>query len=659
MSLAAFNSASLSLGGRAIIDGLGLQINDRDRIGLIGPNGAGKTTMLRLLAGEQSLDGGTVARRKGLRIGYLPQDVSVTADARLIDFMVESVPGRGVLTEALKQAETALHDAEQQGDHDAMVEEANTVAELHAEIAQFEAHYSEHEAKRILAGLGFTDEDHRRPLTELSGGWKMRAVLASLLFQRPDLLLLDEPTNHLDMPSVSWFSSFLKRYERSFVLISHDREFLNEQIERVVSFEPEGVRTYRGDYEQYLRQRAEERVLLENRAKNLQRERDQAEQFIRRFRAKASKAAQVQSRVRALEKMDEVELHQNRQVMSFRFPPSVRAGKEVLRVDDLHKAYGDLRVLQGVSLTVQRGDHIALIGVNGAGKTTLLKTLAGEIEPTSGSFSFGHNTKVGYYAQHHTELLDPSRTVYEEAARHSKDGGRTAIRNVLGAMPFGEDEIDKKIGVLSGGERARVSLAKLLLDPGNVLLMDEPTNHLDLESSERLANALKTFDGTLLFVSHNRAFIRALATKIWIVADGQVQSYPGTLDDYLWSSSFKGEQAAAVSESPERSKKKPGRTEVRARRREEAEKRASRRKKLRPLEKRSKELEERIATLEREQAERSSALSDPAVYEDAEKRDRLLSEVQRAQAELDVANDAWLEVLEQLEAASSENAQSD
>ncbi len=658
MSLVAFNNASLALGGRPIIDGLSLQINDQDRIGLIGPNGAGKTTLLRLLAGEQTLDGGTIDARKGLRIGYLPQDVSVTADAPLIEFMVQSVPGRSQLTESLAQAETALHEAEKRDDHDAMVEEATTVGELHTEIAHFEAHYSEHEAKSILAGLGFSNNDHDRPLTELSGGWKMRAVLASLLFQRPDLLLLDEPTNHLDMPSVSWFSAFLKRYERSFVLISHDREFLNEQIARVVSFEPEGVRSYRGDYEQYRRQRDEERVLLQNRAKNLQREREHLEQFIRRFRAKASKAAQVQSRVRALEKMDKVELHQDRQAISFRFPPSARSGKEVLRVEELHKAYGDLRVLEGVNLTVQRGDHIALIGVNGAGKTTLLKTLAGEIEPTSGGFEFGHKTKIGYYAQHHTELLDPNRTVYEEAAHHSKDGGATTIRTVLGAMLFGEDAIDKKIGVLSGGERARVSLAKLLLDPGNVLLMDEPTNHLDLESSERLAEALRTYDGTLLFVSHNRAFIRALATKIWIVADGQVQTYPGTLDDYLWSSGSKGEATAAVAETAtptKKKRKKPGRTEGKSQRRKEAGERTARRAKLGPVQKRSKELERKIGKLEKEQAERSAALSDPTVYSDAVTRDGLLSEVQRAQAELDVANEAWLEVLEELEGASKED----
>ena len=337
MSLIVFHDVSLALGGRSIVDRLNLQLNERDRIGLIGPNGSGKTTILRMIAGEQNEDGGTVSQRKGLRVGYLPQDVSVTSDAKLIDFIVQSVPGRATLNAQLEAAELALQDPATQANEEALMNEATLVAELHEEIAHFDAHYSEHEAKGIIDGLGFSTADHSRSINEFSGGWKMRAVLASLLFQRPDLLLMDEPTNHLDMPSVGWFSTFLKKYDRSFILISHDREFLNEQISRVVSFEPEGVRTYKGNYDSYLKQRAEEQTLLENRAKNLEREREQLQQFIDRFRAKASKAAQVQSRVRQLEKMEKVKLHQKRKVMGFRFPPSVRAGKEVLNVEGLKK----------------------------------------------------------------------------------------------------------------------------------------------------------------------------------------------------------------------------------------------------------------------------------------------------------------------------------
>ncbi len=661
MSLVVFQDVSLALGGKTIVDELDLRIGERERVGLVGPNGSGKSTLLRLIAGEQQPDGGQIHRPKGMRIGYLAQDVVVEGGRGLLAFVRESVPGRAELDQALAAATAELESAQHDGGEGAAREErlleiAGRVADLHEEVAHFDVHYSEFEAKGILAGLGFKTEDLERDLGEFSGGWKMRAVLAALLFQRPDLLLLDEPTNHLDMPSVAWFSGFLKRYDRTFLLISHDREFLNEQIGRVVSLEPEGVRTYVGDYESYRRQRDEERVLLENRARNLDREKEHLEQFIRRFRAKATKAAQVQSRVRALEKMETIELHQDRAVMSFRFPPTERTGKDVLVVSGLSKRYGEREVLSGVDVRVERGDRIALLGENGAGKTTLLRMLAGEIDASGGEFTFGHNTKVGYYAQHHAERLDGARTVYDEVKRCCREGGHQRVRAVLGAMLFGDLEVEKKISVLSGGERARVALSQLLVDPGNVLLMDEPTNHLDLESSERLAEALGTFDGTLLFVSHNRAFIRALATKIWFVADGKVDVYPGSFDDYIASCQLRDEAPAtattAETREPEAAKKR-NRDEEKARKRDEAQRRSERNKKLRPLERRVAELEARIAKLEKEQAERTEQLADPALYEDAAKRDALLAAFTRAKAELEVATDTWMEVQEELEALAA------
>jgi len=511
----------------------------------------------------------------------------------------------------------------------------------------------------------------------------MRAVLSSLLFQQPDLLLLDEPTNHLDMPSVAWFSGFLKRYERAFVLISHDREFLNEQITTVVSYEPEGVRSYTGDYNAYKRQRDEERVLLENRARNLEREREHLEKFVDRFRSKATKAAQVQSRVKKLEKMDTVELQGEHVSMSFRFPPTERSGKVALEVKDLGKSYGGLQVLKGVNQHVKRGERVALLGVNGAGKTTLLRMLAGELEATTGSFEFGHNSKVGYYAQHHAETLRRDATVYEEVKYCAKDASHQQIRSVLGAMLFGEREVDKRIGVLSGGERARVALAQLMINPGNVLLMDEPTNHLDLVSSERLAEALDTFDGTLLFVSHNRGFIRSLATTIWIVEGGNVLKYPGSFDEYMASCLQRDQAPVAVSGAPVPEKKAPGNSTpskapvkapmqampatngkrpqepVRAaapapepdkgRRREDQNDRKRRTAALRPLEKRASELEKRVAELEQKLEAVNAELSTPEVYGDAARRDTLLGSVTRAQAELDVAMETWSEVQENLE----------
>ncbi len=671
MSVLSFDEVSLALGGKNIVENLAVRIADQDRIGLIGPNGSGKTTLLRLMALEQQPDGGRVRVQKMARVGYLPQDVSVAGGQTLIELIRRSVPGRAELEKGIEVAEADLAEASALSPdapdyEERLMEAGGRVGELHERLAAFEQQYSEHRAMSILAGLGFSNEDHHRDMGEFSGGWKMRAVLASLLFQRPELLLLDEPTNHLDMPSVAWLSSFLKKYDRAFVLISHDREFLNEQINRVVSFEPEGVRQYKGNLDSYARQREEERVLLDNRARNVQREREQLERFIKRFKAKATKAAQARSKMKQLEKLEDVQVHQDRAVMSFRFPPSERAGKIVLETENLDKAYGDNIILDGVELRVKRGDRIALLGVNGAGKTTLLRILAGEIGHDEGSYEFGHKTKLSYYAQHHAESLDAERTVLSAVSSCAKDKSNTQIRAVLGAMLFGEREIDKRVGVLSGGERARVALAQMLIDPGNVLLMDEPTNHLDLESSERLADALDTFDGTLLFVSHNRAFIRRLADKIWFVKDGKVEVYPGNFDEYMArfqdGDSDPWEGAGSNEKKNKKSKKKamaaapkvePPKAKTKEARRKEAEQRKARQKVLRPIERRIGDLEKRIEKLEAAQAKRTAEMSDPKVYEDSQKMMEVQKDFSRAQVELEVAMESWSEETEKLDQAKA------
>jgi ATP-binding cassette subfamily F protein 3 len=469
VSLVVFERASLSFGQRVIVDDLNLRIGERDRIGLVGPNGSGKSSLLRMIAGEQGVDRGAIRTCRGLRLGFLAQDIAPLSGVGLVDYVVQSVPGRATLDAEVAAIEEELAGAQAGEDEEAveaMMGLASRLADLHEALAHFDAHFTAHEAQRILAGLGFKPGDSGRDLGEFSGGWRMRAVLAALLFQRPDLLLLDEPTNHLDMPSVAWFSSFLRRYPRAFVLVCHDREFLNEQIDRVVSFEPEGVRSYSGNYEAYKRQRAEEATILENKAKNLLREREKTEQFIERFRAQANKARAVQSRVKALAKMDSVETLGERDVMRLRFPPCERAGNEVVMIQGLRKSYGDNVVLGGVDLTVRRGEKIGIIGVNGAGKTTLLKLIAGELAADSGAIRFGHKVKVGYFAQHHAEMLSRERTVFEEVASVDPASGQTRVRSLLGAFLFSGDDVEKSIGVLSGGERARVALAKLLISPG-------------------------------------------------------------------------------------------------------------------------------------------------------------------------------------------------
>jgi ATP-binding cassette subfamily F protein 3 len=666
MSLLVLDGVGLSFGSRVLFDDLSLRIDRRDRVGLIGPNGSGKTTLMRILAGEQGPDRGAAHRPAGVQIGYLPQDLDVAGGISLRELVLSSVPGRVDLDRRLAETEAALEAAQPGGDSEELLELAAEIADIHEKIAHFERYYAEHEALRILAGLGFEPGEEDRDVGELSGGWRMRAVLAALLFQKPDLMLLDEPTNHLDLPSVAWFADFLKRSQQAFVLISHDREFLDEQIDRVVSLEVEGVRSYAGNYEKYLEQRAEEEELLENRAKNLERERERMERFINRFRAQANKASAVQSRVKALAKLEDVELYRRRKVARFSFPPVGRTVSEVARIEGLAKSYGDHQVFAGIDLQVGRGEKIAIIGPNGAGKTTLLKIVAGELGASAGQVRIGSGIEIGYYAQHHADTLDRDATAYQAVSRANPDASPNQIRSVLGAFLFSGDDVDKKVSVLSGGERARVALARLLIKPGNFLLMDEPTNHLDLDTSESLAESLSGFGGALLFVSHNRSLIRTLATRIWNIEDGRVETYPGTLDEYLYSCQLRrrgeveengaptdGAPAAAPELEPEPDRR-ANRADAKARKRREAEARKLRHQLVGPIEQRIATIEERVAALEAEQALRSQRLADPTVYDDAAQRNQLLSSYQAAAAKIEELTARWEGLTEELEAVSAE-----
>jgi ATP-binding cassette subfamily F protein 3 len=662
MSLVVLDEVTLFFADRMIFDAVSLRLGHGDRIGLIGPNGSGKTTLLKVIAGEQEVDDGKVTRANGIRVGWLPQDLSIAGGRSLIDMILSSVPGRAELDERLAGAEHDLEELTRAGAPEAqMLDAAADIAELHDRIDHFERFFGEHEALTILAGLGFSPGDERRDIGELSGGWKMRGVLAGLLFQRPDVLMLDEPTNHLDMPSVAWFSDFLRRWNRCFILISHDREFLNEQISRVVSLELEGVRSYPGNYEKYLEQRAEEETILAGKARNLAAERERLTTFVNRFRAQANKAKAVQSRVKMLEKMESVETYQKRGVMRFSFPATSRTVSDVIRVEGLKKAYGSHVVFPGVDLTVRRGDKIGIIGVNGAGKTTLLRMLAGELPHDAGQIKIGSGVEVGYYAQHHADTLDLGSTVYEVVQRAAPDSPPARVRSILGAFMFSGDDTDKPVKVLSGGEKARVALARLLVAPGNLLLMDEPTNHLDLASSESLAASLGTFDGTLVFVSHNRSLIRTLATKIWNVEDQRVEIYPGTLDEYMYSMAQRRIALAIEENAPRRDARgaipqapAKSRDDDKARKRREAEARQKRAVKLGPLEKAVAQLEERIGVLEAEQKARSAELADPSVYDEAPRRNKLLSDYQGAADKLEELTARWEKAMAELEAARAE-----
>ena len=659
MSLVVLDDVTLFFGDRLIFESVGLHLGHGDRVGLIGPNGSGKTTLLKVIAGAQEIDDGSMTRANGVRVGWLPQDLAIAGGRSLIDMILSSVPGRKELDEQLAAAEHALESASN-GDasEEQMLELAGEVGELHERIDHFDRFFGEHEALAILAGLGFQPGDEKRDIGEFSGGWKMRAVLSGLLFQRPDVLLLDEPTNHLDLPSVAWFAEFLKAWRGCFMLISHDREFLNEQISRVLSLELEGVRSYPGNYDRYLAQRAEEETILQGRAKNLERERERLEKFVNRFRAQANKARAVQSRVKLLEKMETVETYGKRGTLRFEFPSVARTVADVVKIDGLTKAYGEHKVFERpVDLTVRRGEKIGIIGVNGAGKTTLLRMMAGEIPHDKGAIKIGTSVDVGYYAQHHADTLDMDATIYEIVARAAPEASPAKVRSMCGAFMFSGDDVDKLARVLSGGERARVALAKLCIAPGSLLLMDEPTNHLDLWSSEALAESLATFDGTLVFVSHNRSLIRRLATRIWNVEDGRVETYPGTLDEYMYSMAQRrlavsaAEPAKTTTQAPATAKE-----DDKARKRREAEARQKKSAKLGPLEKQVAQLEERIGTLEAEQKVRSAELADPTVYGDAPRRNKLLADFQTAQDKLEELTSRWEKAAAELETARAEHA---
>jgi ATP-binding cassette subfamily F protein 3 len=532
---------SKSFGTQVILDGASLHVKPGMRLGFVGPNGAGKTTLLRIIAGEESLDGGEINSRKDLRIGFLPQEIEEIAGHLVIEEVLASFAGVLDMEHRLKdlgeRIAAAYSGGAGAGDHDP----ERLLDEMGALQTAFEAangYALEARAQAILRGMAFREDDFERPIRELSGGWRMRVALARLLMERPDLLLLDEPTNHLDLESLLWLEEFLLEWPGSLVLISHDRYFLNRMATHIVELDRGILDLYTGDYDHFEVEKLLRHEALVNSAKNQQREIDSAESFIRRFRAKNTKAKQVQQKVRQLEKMDRIDAPTlRRKRITFRFPQPGRTGRVVAELKRVRKAYGDVVVYRDLHLVIEMGEKIALVGPNGAGKSTLLKLLAGVIEPDGGSLVLGHNVRREYFAQHQLEVFDPDKTVLktmEEAA--APVDKLLLVRGYLGTFLFTGDEVDKPVGVLSGGEKARLALARMLLDPAGLLLLDEPTNHLDMASREVLIEALRQFEGAVVFISHDRHLINAIATKVIEVRDGRLTHYLGDWEYYMWKS---------------------------------------------------------------------------------------------------------------------------
>jgi ATP-binding cassette subfamily F protein 3 len=552
MSLLNIINLRLVLSQKELFNGLSFQVENGDRLGLVGPNGSGKTTLLRLLSKEMLPDNGEITLTGGARVGYLPQDVSERLYGPLLRSVLDYIPGRASLRKGMREIELSLKN---NPPHNQQMQLATRLAEIHNELSALDEIYPQHKAEKILEGLGFNSVDFKEPVSALSGGWLMRAALAGILYLNPDLLLLDEPTNYLDLPSVRWLEQYLQDFKGAIILVCHDREFLNRQIGRVLSFEREGIRMFRGNYDQYLKAREEENKRLEAEARNQEQKVKEAKKFIDRFRYKATKARQAQSKIKLIKKMEIIRTQKHEKSIHFSFPEVARSGRVTLTIKGLSKSFGGNVLYNNIDLTVLRGERVALIGPNGFGKTTLLRIIAGEIEPDKGSIAPGHNVIMNYYAQHHSEMLNTNSTIINEVYRVVPHENVSFVRGVCGAFLFPGDDVDKPIKVLSGGEKARVSLAKILIKPGNLLVMDEPTNHLDLISSEILIDALVKYQGTLLFVSHNQSFINRLATKIWDIRDKNIMEYPGTLSEYYLHLEESGEDTSTgQEEGPDKSK---------------------------------------------------------------------------------------------------------
>jgi len=645
MSLLIATDLSLSFGPRTLFDGADFTVGPHDKVGLIGPNGTGKSSLLKIIAGAQSSDRGQIQLTRGARVGYLPQEVAELPDGPLVDVVLAQVPGRGALEQGLAEVEAALQTANTEEEQ---LELAQALADHHAALDHFEERFGRRHAEAILVGLGFDQRRLDRPLRELSGGWKMRVALASLLLQDPEILLLDEPTNHLDVPTQEWFDDFLHRSQRALMLICHDRQFLNRHIDRVLSLEPEGLRSYPGDYDHYLEARALEETQLEAKADRQSAKRAQLQDFIDRFGAKATKARQAQSKQKLLDKMEDVATLEHHAKLKFRFGEVPHAGKEIVAIEKLSKSFGENVLYRNLSASVLRGQRVGIIGANGAGKTTLLRLIAGELAPDSGTVTLSPAVRLGYYAQHHfdsREGAEAKQTILETLWALAPERPESDIRALAGMFLFSGNDAEKPIRVLSGGERARVALAKLLLVPRNLLLMDEPTNHLDLTSSEALIEALKGFPGTLIFVSHNHSFANQLATHIWDVGGGAVEVQPGNLDDHLDRLRRRAKAAAAVPEAARRDNAKATEPD---RKRVEAQERNRKHSEEKPLRQELATIERRVAELEAEDKTAQAALADPDLYRDFERAKPHLDVHRRASSELEGLYARWEELQRQL-----------
>ena len=667
--IALADKISKSFGGRVLYSNATLQLNAGERWALVGPNGAGKTTLLKIIMGLESADEGTITFAKDATLGYLEQETELMGDRTALNEVIESA-------HEIKQWERKVNDLSLKIAETPEGATLNKYLEDYAHaMERFErlgGYELESRARQILAGLGFPVEDFDKPAKEFSGGWQMRISLSKLLLRRPDVLLLDEPTNHLDLESVQWLERFLSSYDGTVLLVSHDRSFMDACVTHVAALENRMLVTYTGNYSGYLHQREEN--LEQLRAKRAAQERDIAhmETFIERFRYKPTKAKQVQERVAKVEKIREelVVLPEQSHHMHFRFPEPPRTGDTVISLEGVAKSYEDNFVYDNVDLKLYRGDHVALVGPNGAGKSTLMKLIAGKLKPDAGQISLGQNVTEAYYAQHQLEELNPANTVLSELDTVAAGWTTSEERRLLGAFLFHGDDVEKRVNVLSGGERARLALAKMLVSPDPLLLLDEPTNHLDIDSVDVLEKALVDFPGTIILISHDEHLVRAVANKVVDVRDHKVTVYDGDYDYFLFK--LAELQAAAQGETSSKTVSSYGTSGARAvkssgpeagqaagssrnvktkeQRRAEAEERNRRSRALRETKKRLDEVEAALTPAHKRYDELMTLMADEALYNDPQKFDECMAEYQALSKKIPALEAEWLELSEKMEA---------
>jgi ATP-binding cassette subfamily F protein 3 len=652
---------TLHFGERALFDDISTIVNPGERIGLVGPNGAGKSTLLKIIAGEQQADSGSVSMSNDDTVGYLPQDgvepnPNLTVFEEVEHAFAEIMKLRSQFDTVQARMETATPGSTE---HE---EALGQFGEIQHKLENSGSYTLQADIERILAGLGFNENDFSRSTTEFSGGWLMRIALAKLLLRQPTFLMLDEPTNHLDIESLQWIEAFLKNYDGAVIIVSHDRAFLDNVTNRTLALSSGSLDDYAGNYSFYEKKYEKEKELLKQQYENQQKEIKQTQEFIDRFRYKATKAKQVQSRIKQLEKMEQIELDEEQSEISFQFPPAARTGQVVMKLENVVKRYGDNTVFNGIDYEIERGDKIAVVGPNGAGKSTMIRILAG-LEPiTDGKRNVGYNVTPGYFAQHQAEELDPKNTPLDEMRLAGSNESETKLRTILGSFLFVGDDVFKKVSVLSGGEKSRVALAKMLLTDGNFLIFDEPTNHLDMQSKQILQQALQQFGGTLMIVSHDRDFLDPIVNKTLEVQPGRIKTWLGNVTYYL-DQKKRAEQSlqekTREQEKREAAHSKNNGLSRKEQRRLEAEKRnaLSKKMKIKPLKKRLQKIEKQIAGYETRIDEIETRMAEPDFYDDSEKVKKLSMEYEELKQTLTESFSKWEEIAGRIEFIEEEYEQ--